>query len=91
MRRKTTAIYYYLSPDGYEVDFYVPEKGLLIQVTQHLANLKTREREIRVLGAAIEHLNARHAMILSDANEDSLEINGVPVEIRSIAEWLIAD
>ena len=60
------------------MDFYLSDEDRLIQVTQYLANPKTREREIRALGAAIEHLNAQHAMILCDTNEDSLEINGSP-------------
>ena len=33
LRQKTEEIYYYLSPEGYEVDFYLPESRQLIQVT----------------------------------------------------------
>jgi hypothetical protein len=89
LRRQTSAIYYYLSPEGFEVDFYLPEERRLIQVAQHLANPAIRERGIRALESAMQHLKVQHAMILCDANEDSLEISRVPVEIRSIAEWLI--
>ena len=89
LRRQTSAIYYYTSPEGFEVDFYLPEERRLVQVAQHLANPATREREIRALESALQHLPVQHATILCDANEDSLEISGVPLEIRSIAEWLI--
>ena len=42
LRRETREIYYYTSPEGYEVDFYLPESRQLIQVTQHMTNPDTR-------------------------------------------------
>lgn len=89
LRRNTKDIYYCASPGGYEVDFYLPEKAQLIQVAQNLNQPATREREVRSLEAAIQSLKAQSALILTDANEDAFEINGVPVEIRSAAQWLI--
>jgi predicted AAA+ superfamily ATPase len=89
LRRQTHDIYYYVTPGGYEIDFYLPEKKQLIQVAQHMENPATREREFRALEDAANRLNSHNAIILSDANENDLEINGMPVQIRSIAEWLI--
>lgn len=89
LRRETREIYYVSSPAGYEVDFYLPEKHQLIQVTQNLEQPAVRERELRALQDAIQNVNARSALILADANADSLEIGGVPVAIRSAAEWLL--
>jgi predicted AAA+ superfamily ATPase len=89
LRRQTREIYYYTTPAGYEVDFYLPERRQLIQVTQHLENPATRERETRALEDAIQGLNARSALILSEANEPGFEINDIPVEIQSAAEWMI--
>jgi hypothetical protein len=54
-----------------------------------MENPATREREFRALEDAANRLNSHNAIILSDANENDLEINGMPVQIRSIAEWLI--
>ena len=89
LRRQTKEIYYYTTPTGYEVDFYLPEKRQLIQVTQHMDNPATREREIRALNEALQTIKVESALILSDANENSFDINGVPVEVRSTAEWII--
>lgn len=89
LRRETREIYYVSSPAGYEVDFYLPEKHQLIQVTQNLEQPAVRERELRALQDAIQNVNARSALILADANADSIEIGGVPVAIRSAAEWLL--
>lgn len=89
LRRQTKEIYYYTTPAGYEVDFYLPEKRQFIQVTQHLENATTREREVRALNDALQGLPAESALILSDANENGFDIRGVPVEVCSMAEWFI--
>ena len=84
-------IYYYTTPGGYKVDFYLPETRQLIQVALNLENPATREREVRALSAGIKQgVKVESALILSDANEDSFEINSVVVEVRSAAEWLLS-
>ena len=99
LRRQTQEIYYYAPPSGYErnspnsrlrVDFYLPEKRQLIQVAQNLENMATREHEVRALSDALTGVKVESALILSDANQNSFEISGVPVEIRSVAEWLLS-
>ena len=89
LRRQTCDIYYYATPAGYEVDFYLPEQRQLIQVAQNLENPSTREREVRALEDGIKGVRATSALILTDENEEGIEINGVPVEIRSMSEWLV--
>ncbi len=56
LRRQTPEVYYYTSPGGYEIDFYLPRTGELIQVSQNLAQPTTREREIRALSDALRGL-----------------------------------
>lgn len=88
LRQQTREIYYYVTSSGYEVDFYLPERRQLIQVSQRLENLATREREVRALAEAIQETHAENVLILSDANEKSLEIGGIQVKIQAIAGWL---
>lgn len=90
LRQQTKDIYYFVTPGGYEVDFYLPEKGQIIQVAQHMENPTTREREVRALENATKKLKVNCALILTDNNEDDFEINSIPVSVRSVAEWLIA-
>ncbi len=89
LRRQTKEIYYYATPSGYEVDFYLPEKRQLIQVARNLENPTTREREIRALSDALRGVKAESALILSDANGNEFEIEETRVEIRSVSEWLL--
>jgi len=91
LRRQTRDLYYYTTRGGYEVDFYLPEYRQLIQVTQRLENSSTRGREVRALEDAVKVLKIDNALILSDANEATFEVSGVPVKVQSIAEWLISN
>lgn len=91
LRRKNQEIFYLTTPNGFEIDFYLPEKGELIQVSQHLQNPATRERELRALQDALAHTPAKKALILADANQEGVEIDGIPVAIRSTAEWLLGE
>jgi predicted AAA+ superfamily ATPase len=90
LRRRSREIYYYTTPGGHEVDFYLPEEQLLVQVAENLDAPGTRERELRALAGAVKSVKVRKALILSDANEDDRDMSGVPVEVRSISEWLFA-
>jgi hypothetical protein len=89
LRRQTEDIYYCVTPGGYEVDFYLPEKRELIQVANNLGNPAARGREIRALSDALKGIKVESALILSDANENEFEIEGTRVEISSVAEWLL--
>ncbi len=89
LRRRTKEIYYYVSPSGYEVDFYLPETRELFQVAQNIASPPTREREVRALRDALQALHLPHGTILTDANLDPIEEDDLTIEIRSLAEWLI--
>ena len=90
LRQQTREIYYYTTPHGYEVDFYLPESGQLIQVAQHLADPKTRSREVRALEDAVSRLKIHQALILADANEEPFKLGETTVQIHSTAEWLLS-
>lgn len=89
LRRQTADIYYYTSAENYEVDFYVPNQRLLIQVSQHLDNPVTREREFRAIESAVQHIKVEQVLVLSENNEAPVKVGGIPVQIRSIADWLL--
>jgi len=89
-QQSTQGIYYYTTPGGFEVDFYLPEEQQLVQVTQNLDAPATRVRELRALAEAVQSIKVKSALILSDSNEDGFEVKGVPVEVCSTAEWLLS-
>ena len=68
----------------------MPEQRQLVQVAQHLDNPTTRQREIRALQDAIQSIPVQSALILTEANEEDFALDGVPVTVRSVAEWMTA-
>jgi hypothetical protein len=60
----------------------------LIQVTQHLNNPATREREVRALLDAMPALQITESLMLTEANAEPIQENGMTIKIRSVAEWL---
>ncbi len=89
LRRRTQEVYYYASPAGFEVDFYLPQTRELFQVTQNLEHPATRAREVRALTGAMHGLGLSRGLILTDANAEPIEVNGMTIEVRSLAEWLV--
>ena len=89
LRRQTPTIHYYRSPAEYEVDFYLPKTRQLIQVTQSLAAPAVREREVRALTEAMRTLGLARGLILTDANAEPIETDGLTIEVRSVAHWLL--
>lgn len=74
---------------GYEVDFYLPESGQLIQVAQNMDNPATREQEIRALVDGMGALNQSSGLILADSNTEKITRDEFSITIRSLAEWLL--
>lgn len=89
LRRKAKEIYYYTSPSGHEVDFYLPETRQLIQVAQSLDNPAMREREKRSLSEAMRSLQISNSTLLTRTGEKSITENGYTIEVLSVAEWLL--
>jgi hypothetical protein len=89
LRRHTQAIYYYTTPSGLEVDFYLPDSRQLIQVAQEMNDPMTRERELRAIFEALKTLDIQEGLILSETSQDPVRQDDKVVVIRSIAEWLL--
>lgn len=66
LRRKEYEIYYYLTQERYEVDFFIKDvhgKIKIFQVVWDMENKETMERETRALNAAEKELNTKGFII----------------------------
>jgi len=85
-------LFYYKTRSGYEVDFLLRQgsKNLeLIQVTQNLTALKTRERETRALFQAAAELNLKKLTIVTLNTEDRIREAGWEVNILPCSKWVM--
>jgi hypothetical protein len=49
----------------------------------------TREHEVRALTVAMRSLGLDHGLILTEGNAAPITENGLTIEVRSLAEWLL--
>lgn len=84
MRRYGADFYYHKNNN--EVDFYLREQGVLIQVCYSLSDAETKKREISALLKASKKLNAEEQLILT---LDSDEIIDSRIKVIPIWKWLL--
>lgn len=90
LRRQTREVYYITTPAGYEIDFYLPERGALIQVCQDLQVAETRTREVRAMIDGLRTYNLTHGLLLTDHASDPIVQDELTIEVQSVAQWLLA-
>ncbi len=95
LRRRGYALSYYKTRQGHEVDFVavhkrgdadVPE---LYQVCYSLDDPDVRERELRALPGAAQHLGSQANRIVTFNEEETVDIDGVTVDVVPAWKWLL--
>lgn len=72
-----------------EVDFYIPEQKLLIQVSYSLSNPETKKREINALIFAMKELNIQHSIIITYDENEEINIEEGQIKFIPVWKWLI--
>lgn len=81
-------IYYYKTKENKEVDFYLPNRKIFIQVCQSIAEVVTREREIQALVDAMEEVKGTTGLILTEGEEEHLLVRHIKVKVIPLYRWL---
>lgn len=92
LKRRNSEIYYYKTSNNLEVDFLTKSgrrEFALVQVAENLDHEKTRERETRALGRAMDELKLRRALILTEDTEEEIKLNGKTIEVRPVYKWML--
>lgn len=91
LRKYTRDNLFYLksAKTGIDVDFYVPENGMAIQVAWSIAG-SAREREITNLVklARVEN-DATRLIIVTHEEEETIEVDGVTIEVFPLYRFLL--
>lgn len=89
LRRKYgTECYFFNSPKA-EVDFYVPEEKLAVQVSYSIADEATRKREVNGLLSLSKFQEAEKLIIVTKDDEMSIEDSVKYIEVIPLWKWLI--
>lgn len=75
-----------------EVDFYIPDAALAIQVSYNPHKTdETWQRESSALIKLTKVLDCQRLLILSYDTEETVEVNGKTIEVMPVWKWLIQD
>ena len=72
-----------------EVDFYVPDKNLLVQVAYSLDNPETYKREIKALTEAMKEFKLKAALILTYDEEKTIETAEGKIQVLPLWQWML--
>lgn len=75
--------------DGFEVDFYLWEHSVAIQVSYSLADANTRSREVNGLCKLAGRYNINRMLIITKDEEDTIKVNGHTIEVIPVWKWLL--
>ena len=96
LRKKYQEVFYYKTKSNYEVDFFIPEAALLVQVSYDISDLETKEREIRSLIEAKSELEAdkkfkiKKLLVINFELKDLEKIQKNTIEIIPAYEFLLS-
>lgn len=80
--------YFYNTPKT-EVDFYVPDQGMAIQVSYSITDEETRKREVNGLAAISHTLNVDNLLIVTKDEELEMESEGKAIHVMPLWKWLL--
>lgn len=75
--------------DNFEVDFYIPETALAIQVCYSLREEETRKREIDALSKIANRLPCNRRIILTYDEEEKITDKAGTIEVIPVWKWLL--
>lgn len=82
-------VYFYQR--GVEVDFYVMDIQLAVQVSYSLSDPETRKREVNALLKMAGHIEVRDMMIITKDEEEIITIDKYSIKVVPIWKWLMED
>ena len=88
-RNRGLEVFYWKAPSA-ELDIYIPDQKLAIQVSWTLRQTETRTRELGSLFKAMEYLKLKQGLILTyDDAKQAIRQDGKTVHILPVWQWLL--
>ncbi len=73
-----------------EIDFYIPEEELAIQVCYSvLSDVSTKERELGAFDKLRNHIPDTKCLLITNSEEAEIEYNGINVTVMPVWKWLL--
>lgn len=72
-----------------EVDFYIPEKEILIQVSYNINNPETANREVKGLRAAMKEFYIKTSWIITFDETREIEVQEWIINVFPAWQWIL--
>ncbi len=72
-----------------EVDFYVPNQKIAIQVSYSLKDDDTKKREVRALDKISSFVDIERRYIITMYEEEIIEMDGLTIHVVPLLKWLL--
>lgn len=83
---ENTQLYYYNK--NIEVDFFIPEEAVAIQVSYSIEDTDTRKREANALVSLNKIHTLKKALIITFDEEDIIDTENLRIEVIPVLKWL---
>ncbi len=80
-------LYYYNK--NIEVDFFVPDNSLGVQVSYNMDDEATKKREIKALTVLNEYIPLKEAVIITKDTEETISVEGLEIKIIPIWKYIL--
>jgi len=81
-------IYFYKR--NYEVDFYIPEIEMIVQVSYSLEDIETEKRELKSIEKSLKELAVQKIIMVTYDTEKTLHIKEYLVQVIPVWKWLLS-
>jgi len=89
LRRQYGEECFFFNTPKSEVDFFIPDEFLAIQVSYSVADKETRQREVEGLLALAGYQEVRRLLIVTKDEEESFVADGRSIEVLPLWRWLL--
>jgi uncharacterized protein len=72
-----------------EVDFYVPEADLLIQVSYNIKDPDTYQRELKGISQAMKEMGLSKGLIITYDEENTIQVDEGTIHVLPAWQWLM--
>lgn len=88
LRRKYKEIYYFKQKK--EVDFYVPQEKLLINVSYDISSKETLKRELTALEEGMKYFGIKESYLITSEKEETITTNSLKIHLTPLWKWLVS-
>jgi hypothetical protein len=74
---------------GVEVDFYVSEVQMAVQVCYSLQDIETHYREVNALIKMSKQIKVKKMIILTKDEEETISKQGMTIQVVPVWKWLL--